>query len=84
MARMGSRLSHKTYWLWVILGSLTILVSRAVGSVAPDIEKIFNGFHRGAWHLQTLGNLYGFSFSLIGLSIIFLCLWMARAFIRRL
>jgi len=84
MARMGSRLSHKTYWLWVILGSLTILVSRAVGSVAPDIEKLFNGFHRGTWHLQTMDNLHCFSMSLIWFSIIFLCLWLARAFIRRL
>ena len=79
---MGNRVSHKAYWLLAILGSLAILVSRAVGSVAPDIEKIFNGFHRGAWHLYQADNLLYIASPLIQFSIILLLVWVVVTSLR--
>ena len=78
--KMFKYIRARTYLVWFIGGCILIVFSRMLGSFAPDIEKIFNDFQRGVWHLYSADNLLHIAAAVIGFSSIFLCLWLAVAY----
>ena len=76
-AKVFKYIRTRAYLVWLIGGCVLIVLSRMLGSVAPDIEKIFNDFQRGVWHLYGADNLLHIAAAIIGFSSIFLCLWLA-------
>jgi len=51
----------------------------SLGSVAPDLEKLWNGFQRGLWHTE--GYIIGLS--VWGIGIVFICVGVCVAYFRR-
>ena len=79
-----NRMRSKAHLVWLVMGLLLIVSSRMLGSISPDIEKLFNGFCRGAWHLYTADNLLSISSYAIMFMCILICVWVAVAYFRRL
>ena len=74
----------KPYTVLFGLGILLILLARIVGSVAPDLEKFFNGFKRGTWHLYSGNDILLLAHNLVWFGVVLLLVWMGVSLTRRL
>ena len=78
---MGSQPSTRTHTVWLGMGLLLILAARILGSVAPDIEKLFNNWQRGAWHLYSGYDILLLAYNLVWFGAILLLVWMGKSYI---
>jgi len=70
---MGYKMFKFAHNLLLVVGCVSL------GAVAPDLEKLWNGFQRGDWHTE--GYIVGLS--VWGIGIVFICCGVCLSYFRR-